>query len=390
MTVVDFHPDDLLDRDARGLLAPDERVRLSEHLKQCTVCRLELQLRADFRAEFAPYEESASMQRFVLDALSAANTRSKPLLDVGDVVIDVTKLALPRPSWRRKLVAPLAATLLFVTGLAAAQQAGLTAGVVDLARRVMRGDLGSDEAQRTDSTHSKGAHNGVIASTRAHAVQPESEAQVGELNATADRRTALTTKATKRAPAEGLHSTRKREQPAASKEPLLATQGAVAPSSSARPIGAIAREVEHASQEQAPKEAPVAVTEATQSSAAARLFAQANIARRQGRWLEASALYRELRARYVDSPESRLSLVVLARMQLDQGEAGAALRGFDAYLASAEEALREEALTGRCMALQKLGRTDEERVSVRRLLASYPDSPYARKAAKRLGAELNE
>jgi hypothetical protein len=71
-------------------------------------------------------------------------------------------------------------------------------------------------------------------------------------------------------------------------------------------------------------------------------------------------------------------------MQLDGGEPRAALEGFDAYLATSDRALREEALTGRALALKKLGRLVEERESVRELLHQYPDSPYGRRALERL------
>jgi TolA-binding protein len=49
--IVDLHPEDLLDKDARGELADAERERLEAHLERCDTCRFERQLRADFAAE---------------------------------------------------------------------------------------------------------------------------------------------------------------------------------------------------------------------------------------------------------------------------------------------------------------------------------------------------
>jgi tetratricopeptide (TPR) repeat protein len=123
---------------------------------------------------------------------------------------------------------------------------------------------------------------------------------------------------------------------------------------------------------------------AAESVSAASLFERAGAARREGRWLEASGLYRELSARFARSAEARLSLVLVARMQLDRGEPRAALEGFQAYLATSDAALREEALAGRGLAYRRLGNTAEESASVRALLKEYPDSPYGRRALERL------
>ena len=47
MTVVGLHPEELLDKDARGVISDSERVRLEAHIAQCSVCRVEQQMRAD-------------------------------------------------------------------------------------------------------------------------------------------------------------------------------------------------------------------------------------------------------------------------------------------------------------------------------------------------------
>ena len=51
MSVVDLHPEDLLEKDAQGSLEAAERARLEAHLAHCTACRMERQLRADFADE---------------------------------------------------------------------------------------------------------------------------------------------------------------------------------------------------------------------------------------------------------------------------------------------------------------------------------------------------
>ena len=56
MTVVDIHPEELLDKLVRGELSPAEWDHLEAHLETCAVCRLELDLRQDFQPEAAAIE----------------------------------------------------------------------------------------------------------------------------------------------------------------------------------------------------------------------------------------------------------------------------------------------------------------------------------------------
>jgi len=115
MSVVDLHPEDLLDKDAKGTLEEAERARLGAHVSHCSACRLERQLRADFAAELAadlPLERFAglgSLGQLALDALPAALPQAIP------------RVTARAPRRRRtKFVWLLAAAVLLVGGAAAA------------------------------------------------------------------------------------------------------------------------------------------------------------------------------------------------------------------------------------------------------------------------------
>ncbi len=117
---------------------------------------------------------------------------------------------------------------------------------------------------------------------------------------------------------------------------------------------------------------------------AARLFAAGNSARRAGEIGTAIHTYNELQTRFAQSPEARLSHATLGRLLLDRGDAGAALRQFDTYLLGGDGALGEEALVGRALALEALGRSAEEMATWGQVLSRYPLSGYAQHAKARL------
>ena len=71
MKAFDVHPEELLDREPRGVLTDEQRALLDAHLAHCESCRLERLLRADFAAE-ARCADEADMQSFVLGALQRA------------------------------------------------------------------------------------------------------------------------------------------------------------------------------------------------------------------------------------------------------------------------------------------------------------------------------
>ena len=122
-------------------------------------------------------------------------------------------------------------------------------------------------------------------------------------------------------------------------------------------------------------------------ASAAELFASANRARRDKNDGEAIRLYRELQSRYPDSREAQASRVMLGQLMLDKKDPNLALSEFDGYLKQgAKGAVTEEALVGRALALQKLGRTSEERAAWQELLTKFPSSVHAAQAKARLDA----
>ncbi len=119
---------------------------------------------------------------------------------------------------------------------------------------------------------------------------------------------------------------------------------------------------------------------------AAELYTEANRQRRLGNDAEAAHLYRDLEKRYPDSPEAVASRVSYGRLLLDRlGDPASALTLFDAYLAGEPHGtLQEEALLGRALSLQRLGRTDDERAAWQTLIAEHPTSVHAERARERL------
>jgi len=136
--------------------------------------------------------------------------------------------------------------------------------------------------------------------------------------------------------------------------------------------------------EQAPKPTALEV------SSAAEAFSRANLARRDGKVKEAVRLYRALQERFAGSSEELVSRVALGRLLLDRlGDSRGALVQFNSYLASpGNGALREEALVGRALSLERLGRSAEERAAWKALLEARPKSTHAKHAQARL-AELD-
>ncbi len=109
MSVVDLHPEDLLEKDAQGSLEAGERARLEAHLAHCLACRMERQLRVDFAGEL---EAEIPLERVIGLGIETAVVAAPPR---NSIVV----LRGPRRR-RHRAVWLLAAALLLVGGAAAA------------------------------------------------------------------------------------------------------------------------------------------------------------------------------------------------------------------------------------------------------------------------------
>jgi hypothetical protein len=82
MTRFDLHPEDLLERAARGAVNPAERARLEQHLAECAVCRVERALSAQAALDAAPLRDEklvvARLKRDVASRLAASSARRTP------------------------------------------------------------------------------------------------------------------------------------------------------------------------------------------------------------------------------------------------------------------------------------------------------------------------
>ena len=172
--------------------------------------------------------------------------------------------------------------------------------------------------------------------------------------------------------------------------PLLSTpvpRAAVAPSASGGTVATPSAGLEPGrAAERAPRSLPRAPEQSAHN--AAELFSEANRARSDGRVRDAIRLYRQLQQRFPGTAEARVSRVSLGRVLLDRaGQPRGALVQFDSYLSQASDtALRQEALVGRALALERLGRSADELKAWRALLAAYPSTSYAARARTRVQA----
>jgi tetratricopeptide (TPR) repeat protein len=438
VTVIETHPEELLDRERDGSLTERERSLLMAHLRRCSACRMERQLRVDFERELAVSAQSLDLQMFVSDAIDAieqfpaaaqslAATRA-PLAAGAESAAVPRGVALVarRRAWAA--LRPVAVLMLVCVALSAgvgigAAQLGLAERAWQIVRETMDATFGEPPArQRARADVRRGAGGGSEAAAQPDRAATESAAQPAVKRLPRDvtvnplpaaEPTPLVSAVEPEAPAEQAEAAQPEPQASAAADAAgdssadaaaahMANTGRGLPArlaSAHEPIAAsrpAARE-ELAARDEGEVRTPAVAAPPARSAdvadsapvagavaSAARLFEEANVVRHQGHAIEASGLYRELQARFPNSAEARLSVALVARLQLDQGESAAALAGFETYLASSDMALREEATVGRVRALQRLERTEEARAAAQTLLELYPSSAFAPTARKLL------
>jgi TolA-binding protein len=321
MTVVDLHPEDLLEKDALGDLEESERSRLEAHLARCSACRMERQLRADFAQELAaddPLDHTVALGIDRIAPLPVAARESR------------IELRVPRRKTKKikRAVWLLAAAALLVGGVSAAAM-GLNPAPW------ARAMLASTSAPAVDALTAQKKHAPVHASVAAALPEP---AVVPE------------------APA-----------------PLPGVVASPAPSP--RSLVQLV---------QAPARARAAVVQPPVTVGPAEIFESETEARRGGDYARALDRDRDLEGHYPTSREAQVSRVVMGRVLLDRGDPAGAIAKFEAYLGAGSGQLGEEAMVGRATALERLGRTDDAARAWAALVAAFPATPYAAHARARL------
>jgi hypothetical protein len=120
-------------------------------------------------------------------------------------------------------------------------------------------------------------------------------------------------------------------------------------------------------------------------ASASELLNRAQKARAARNYPKAAQEYRQLLRLYPASGEASVARLALAQLHLAEGNATAALAGFDEYQRAGGE-LSQEAHYGKIQALHALGRTVQEHAEIRQFLARYPRSLQAAALRRRLGA----
>jgi tetratricopeptide (TPR) repeat protein len=334
MSVVDLHPEGLLDLDANGMLTEAESERLARHLQGCMECRLERQIRADFRSEREPAPEDVYVSRLL-----------SGVLDLGAKVRPPRVRRRPGSRWRR--FALFVAAAICSAGAAAATWKQFVAAP-EKPRAVPAASLA---AGRSPSRSAVGGIAQAAPGTEPMAVVP---------------RTASALPSSLNLPT------------------AVPAPGATPPTWGSRSSDPIPLPVELTSvSRRLASPTKTADSSGRDIDDAEQLFARANDARRAGDRSQAAELYRLLPRRFPLSIEAQESKAVLGKMLLDDGDPGAALRSFDDYLRAAG-VLREDVTVDRALALGRLGRLSDETAAWESFLRVYPNSVHAERARRRL------
>ena len=367
-------PEDLLILERRGTLGPDEQRALAEHAATCELCSLSRALGRDLARDPLPAlageatgGEAGEGAELGVDgheqtrlALIVARTmlmRGKVVRagsaapdEVALVPLPARRAAASRATRRRRARSPrrfaAAAALLLLAGSASAALWRWSAWTIERARIKERA---ADAEAHRPRPHRHAGSAGLVVPAQDMPAPTEQPSAVGE-----------------------------------PLEPVAQSEQPVAPPPPA-PIRAMPPPPARSRIAAAPARPPVPELDARQ------LFVAAGQARRARNFAQAEGLYRALQAHFPGSPEATLSFLSLGDLSLSQGALAQALAQFDAYLASGDTTMAEEALVGRARTLARLGRTEEERAAWRALLSRFPQSDYRWRAQQCLdGARAGE
>jgi len=333
MTLHELHPEELIDKAAHGDLDASERTKLDHHLSSCAVCRFETQARSDFRANEEEFSDDA-IDMIVGASLRGADARAARLLQAQEQLRREPPLPRSLPAVRggRRWAVLLAAAVLLVSAQATARWLGIHAPTW-LAPPTMTAV--TTKGTEADDSNLRNANAPKTVPMIAPIIVPVAAPSI---------------------------------MPAT----VVAHAAPTIRESLPRPVGGSIPEV-------SPSPVAVSVPNATASA----LFTQANADRTEGRHVVATREYRELLESYPNAPEADLSRATLGRLMLDDGDAMGALPLFDEYLRIGGP-LREETMTNRATALERLHRIGEESAAWHALLDAYPQSLHADRARMRL------
>jgi hypothetical protein len=344
METLDLHPEELFDKAAQGLASAEELSRLDAHLASCATCRFERKVRADFDAVGG---STADLDDLVARALSGAK-------------------AVPEAPRRRRvgplLIAASIALMGFGSFAAVAQFTGLLPRLF---------------AERSE----------VIAPVAPPGLAPRRAAPLPQVEPAPLPEVEKVEEAVPFPPPVEPKPVRRAVERSA--RPLDSARGErglppETPSDLSPALPSTRPALPSTVPPELPSTRPPELPPAPVEPDAITLFSRATQARVSGETATAIRDFRVVVSRYPGSREAALSHAALGRLLLDRGEAASALEAFDAYLGSSDQVLREDVQGARAIALQSLGRVDDERSAWEAVLRDYPSGVFAPRARTRL------
>lgn len=363
MTLPELHPDELLSREASSTLTPDEWADLRAHLERCPACALERAVRHEAARARVPSNEDHAIAARVVGRLLAGQTQIQGRPPEEERPMIPAKRAAG-VTWGRRL-AYGALALVLVSGTA-------VAGVA-LVAQVRNRAAAADESERgaVPPRAAPRRHRGVTSGVRG-----AEGANEGANDGANDGANAETEAPPGVAPAAETEPAPLDRAPA----PAARVEIPGAPTPVPRPNPARSGNRQRSGAAAAISERP--------ASDAALLLGRAEAAESGGRLAEASRLYRELGRRFSGTREEIVARALHGQLLLDRLiNPTRALALFQGYLdAEPAGALAEEARLGRARALERLGRSGDERTAWVELLRAHPRSVHAPAARARLAA----